>query len=227
MYHSLKKQFPYKEIWHIHFLGETWLTKMENGHEVFDRNIKLAERFYKRLEERKWNIRIITLVRDPVAREISGLFQTWQHIFDRPDVTDITLDEALGYLRKEEFGYSENWFNTDFKEFTGLNLFESTFDKDKGYTIYRSNRGPVICLQMERLDEVYNEAMNQFMGNGSYRLERTNITADRSSGAFNVEVKKAFKLDKEKADKVYNSTFTQFFYNKSEIDLFRAKWTRL
>lgn len=224
VYYSLKKKFPYKEIHHIHFLGNTWLESFKSGHPIFNNNIKNADALFKLLDKRKWNIKIVSLVRDPIARDISGIFQTWEHLFDVKDVSSLTPIEIVEHFRTAEFSYSQNWFETDFKEFTGLNVFENSFDATKGYEIYFNSKASILILQLEQLNNIYNQALNEFIGFGYYKLQKENVTSSRASGELNAAVKKLLKFPRKKLEDIYQSPYIKTFYNESQVDKFVNRW---
>ncbi|WP_028873271.1 putative capsular polysaccharide synthesis family protein [Psychroserpens burtonensis] len=227
VYYSLKQKFPYKEIHHVHFLGDTWLHKFKNDHTIFKNNLKTADKLFALFNKKRWNVKIITLTRDPIARDISGIFQAWQHVFDVDDITEVTPEQILGYLNSNDFLYAANWFETDFLEFTGLNVFNSKFDKDKGYQTYSSNNTPILVMQLEQLNAVYNEAMNVFIGTDEYVLHKENITSSRASGLLNKKIKTLFHLPLTKVETIYNSQYINTFYNPTQIENFKDRWTKI
>lgn len=225
VYYSLKQKYPYKEIHHVHFLGDTWLNKFKDDHKIFQNNLKTADSLFKLFKKKRWNVKIITLTRDPIARDISGIFQAWQHVFDVDDITKVTAENILDYLNNNDFLYSENWFETDFLEFTGLNLFHEKFDVNKGYQTYNDKKTPILVMQLEQLNAVYNEAMKAFLGKGEYVLQQENITSSKASGALNKKIKTLFHLPLNRIDTIYNSKYINTFYNASQIKNFKDKWT--
>ena len=224
VYYSLKNKFPYKEIHHIHFLGETWLSSFKTGHSIFNNNIRNGEALLKLLHKKRWKIKIISLTRDPIARDISGIFQTWQHLFNVQDVTELSPEKIIEYLKKEDFSYSQNWFETDFFEFTGFDVFRHKFNKNRGYDIYSCNKADILILQLEQINSVFNQAMNEFIGKGNYILLEENITSSRASGNLNSAVKKQLKLPADQLENVYSTPYTLHFYNEYQIDKFKERW---
>ncbi len=220
VYYSLKKKYPYKEIHHIHFLGETWLDSFRQGHSVFNNNLKHADALFRLLGKKNWNIKIITLTRDPIARNISGIFQTWQHIFDVVDINDVTPEAIINQLKREDFSYAQNWFETDFLEFTGLDVFKQSFNAAKGFEIYSSPKAPVLIMQLEQLNSVYNNAMSSFLGSGDYVLHQENLTASKDSAVLNKTVKQLAKFPDTRLRTIYDT-----FYNELQIDKLKLQWT--
>lgn len=227
VYHSLKEMFPNKKVLHVHFLGDTWLNKFKTDHEVFSNNIRNAERIYSLMKLKKWNIKIITLTRDPIARDVSGIFQTWQHIFNEQNIENVSVESIVSHLNESDFTYPQEWFETDFIEFTGINVFDQnfSFDAENGYSIYKQGNYPLAIIQLEKLDSVYSQAMNEFLGPGRYQLNKSNITEERTSGELNRSVKQKFRITAEKAKRIYDSKYCHTFYRPNQIQKFYERWT--
>ncbi|WP_417857554.1 putative capsular polysaccharide synthesis family protein [Xanthomarina gelatinilytica] len=224
VYYSLKKTYPFKEIHHVHFLGDTWLDKFKTGHRIFNNNLKNAERIFTLLNKKPWRVKIIALTRDPIARDISGMFQTWQHVFDVPDITEVPAEQIVAQLHKNDFLYSQNWFETDFLEFTGLDVFQAGFDAEQGYQIYKTDQADILIMQLEQLNAIYSEAMQAFLGKGSYVLQKENITSSRESGALHSQVKKRLRLSPESLQEICSSAYMTTFYNAAQIDTIKKRW---
>ncbi|WP_156115565.1 putative capsular polysaccharide synthesis family protein [Psychroserpens sp. Hel_I_66] len=224
VYNSLKKKYPFKEIHHIHFLGDTWLDSFKTGHPTFNNNLKNASNLNKLLAKKRWNIKIISLTRDPIARDVSGIFQTWKHIFNVENITDVSAEMIIAHLKEIDFSYAQNWFETDFKEFTGFDIFEHEFNSSRGYEIYSCKKAELLIFQLEQLNSNFNLAMNRFIGKGEYKLHEENITASRASGELNTKVKQLLKLSHQQLENIYDSLYMSTFYNTSQIDKFKKRW---
>ena len=207
-------------------MSETWLNKLKLDHDIFQENIKVAKSINKIMNKKNWKLNIITLTRDPIARDISGIFQTWQHIFDVDDITEISKEDILNYLLRGDFSYPENWFKTEFSEYTSLNILDEKFNSTKGYTIYETEKAAILVMQLEQLNLIYNDAMNHFIGKDEYSLNQENQTSSKASSKLNKEVKSAFTLSSSKLEKVYDSDYIKTFYTKAQINSMVKKWSK-
>ena len=146
IYRSLKQRKPYSDVFHMHFLSENWLrNKLPKEHEIFHSNIKIGDDILKFVADNpKKRHKIITLVREPVMRSISDLFENWKHLYDNIDALE--------------------WFDTEFKEYLNIDIYELEFNKEKGYSIYNFEDFDLLCIQLEQLNDVMSEAMTAFIG---------------------------------------------------------------
>ena len=110
VYFNLKERLPFIEILHVHFLSERWLTEFKSSGKWLN-NIKTATKVKNLLSKNSNSrIKIITLVRDPIARDISAVFQSWDVIFDIKNINELNGDMIQSHLMKSDFNQTENWF---------------------------------------------------------------------------------------------------------------------
>lgn len=144
--------------------------------------------FCKRLAIRRGRkVKIITLVRDPVARARSVFFQElpyWLVLYfnkrglDERQEGVFVLDEAFG----QEFNidYYDSWFDEELKRFTGIDVFEQEFDADQGYALLTRGKYEVLLIQYEKLSEVQ-EQIESFAGQ-AIDLTRENVSTNKWYG---------------------------------------------
>lgn len=117
----------------------------------------LARRFTIRRNRR---VRIITLVRHPIARARSVFFQELPYwlvlnanrrgLDERQEGTDV-LREA--FTEVFNINYYDRWFDHELKRFTGIDVFESEFDTTSGCALLVNGRYEVLVVQYEKLAE--------------------------------------------------------------------------
>jgi hypothetical protein len=224
VYSSLKNRLKYIPVIHVHFLGEFWLEKFRHGHSVFNINLEKAKQTFKVINKSKTRIKIITLVREPISRDVSGIFQTWKHLFDFDNINDIPVSDIVTHLNSSKFNYCEEWFKTDFLEFTGMNILNEKFDIERGYSIYKNEKVDVLCIKLEKLNEVYLKAFKDFLDIDNFILENQNISTEKKSSGLNRQVKSNFRLSDEKLTEIYDTKYMKTFYSSQEIEAFKREW---
>lgn len=104
-------------------------------------------------------VKIITIVRDPVKRNVSMFFQGisfWMSEYI--DKYDRETREADIYWLQEVFfktfnhSYCDDWFDLEIKRFTGIDIYDERFDKDRGYCIYEKGKFSVMVLRAEDIE---------------------------------------------------------------------------
>ena len=227
-----------------HFLSREWLSyanRMEAGgskgwaklallnRKGFPKEQGLLREIERRRSERL-RVRVITLVRDPVAINISGLFHNhewWSEEFGLP-----VTEPAADYLQKLTGWFLDHyphevpaqWFDKEFEPLYGLDVFNTPFDMDQGYAIYRNDFADVLLLKLESLDRSVAGAFREFLGIDDFRLVTTNTAENKEYAHVYRSFRMQLALPDDYLDQVYDSRMARHFYTPEEIAVFRRKW---
>lgn len=169
--------------------------------------------------------KIICLVRDPVARRISEM---WQNI---KNVERYAIDADFGEIEKYYFdGFFENfefdWFDHEMKKTFHLDVFEYPFNQNKGYSIIKQEGIELLLMKMEKLDSLEN-VIGDFLGIEGFRLHSKNIGGEKEYRFAIKEYKKNFRLSKKRLTDIYrNNIRMRHFYSEEECDDLYKKWVR-
>jgi hypothetical protein len=220
---SLKERLPDAVVFHTHFLSDNWLNEiLPKEKAFFHGNIHIGKKIRAYLDKNEGKrIRIITLVRDPLIREMSGIFENWQAHYE--DIDKVTVQEITDKIDRSDFKFCFNWFDTEFKEFTGFNIYAVPFNKEKGFSIYQHGKFEILCMQLEKLDSVFSVAMEEFTGM-KISLKNANIATEKKGNELYKNVKKSYKLSEAKSDFVYGSSFVKHFYTDNDISKMKSVW---
>jgi hypothetical protein len=177
----------------------------------------------------RWNI--ISLVRDPVSRNISTFF------YNLPEILPNWPEELKnGNLSMERlwslFAGTESiqnapidWFDSQLKALTGIDVFASPFARERGYQIYpRDSRFNVMVVRLEDLNWCAGSALQDFLGIKGFRLKSTNRALEKDYS----EVYKAFisqQIPASYLDRTYSTKLARHFYSPREIAAFKRKWS--
>lgn len=213
-------------IEHFHFLSDSWLDRFRKEGTWYN-NLQRAESVNKVLENHRSKEKvIITLVRDPIARDVSAVFQSWDTIFKTNDFNSINSEQIVEQLSKSPFNQTENWFNTEFKEYTGIDILKLPFNKDDGYAVYRAGKYRLLVLKLERLSDCYREAISDLLGTKNNVLGSYNLTSNKTGAPVHKKVKDSFALPGNRLDEIYSSDFLRHFYTDQELEHFKMKWSK-
>jgi len=229
-------------VLHAHHLTEEWVRTIKEAIErrqcvsLYARKIAHT-RYIQELvrlsppPKKKW--KIITLVRDPVARSISAFF----HKLNRDekslmDLRDATADEKLHRLmalfRQKQDGfhqYLSTWFDAELNQVFGIDVFADDFPKEKGYHFYHGERADVLAMRLEDLSRCYAEAFRDFLGLQNVSLLSSNTADDKGYRDIYGLFEESFRFDPDFLERMYSLRYVRHFYCKEEIDKFLAKWS--
>lgn len=214
------------EVIQLHFLSEKFQNRAFNQerYEWHLGQIKAVENYRDQHPDRK--VKVISLVREPVGRNISDLFQNPKYYLDEgQSLQNISVNDLIDKFKKNNsFDYTLNWFDNEFKEYTGIDVYDYPFDKEKGYSIFSANNFEILILQMEALNRVYKTVLSDFLGVSVAQLNLANQSAKKSSGYLASQLKEKITFSQQSLTSVYSSRYVKHFYSEEDINSFTRKW---
>jgi hypothetical protein len=237
--YSLEKAGLPNPVFHTHFLSKKRIYETHEISKSWDLTGKRPFSMVQGLalnrlgtltwDRRKW--KVITLVREPVGREISDLFQNPFHF---PNLVNLEgqafISSASAELRKAiaEFdpatNYTVCWFDWEIKEMFGLDLYQQAFDPAKGYAIYSSPRADILLIRMEDLSRCAGQAFQEFLGIPNFLLHKANEAAAKDYSSEYRTVLDSISFPPQDLEKVYNARYARHFYTPAEIQAFKQRW---
>ena len=240
---TLNSQNISRPIFHIHYLRRDGLDFLREKAEFMERAYP-GKAFWaglflrENLDKYDFNyIDIIVLTRDPVARNLSAFFHSM----------DFWYPQLRNYSDKNEFSeeiYSQiktvflehynherplQWFDQELKEVFGINVFQEKFPTHHGYQIYQHSQARVLVIKLERLNEVYRQALKAFLDLDftNISLAKANVSDSKSYNQLYQKFINWLRLPKKYLDRMYSSQYARHFYTREEISIFRKRWTEI
>lgn len=194
------------------------------------------EKLRKYIDEDKtvhWNV--VSLVRDPIARNIGTFFQNlselipdWRQRYADGQLSNDELQQWL--IRTSTISdIPEQWFDQQVKQLPalGIDVYAENFPHEAGYKIYPGNsRASLLLLRLENLNDCAARAMHEFLGLDGFSLHNANLGEEKEYA----EIYRAFKnqpLPMEYVQKMYSTKFARHFYTEAELASFTRRWTQL
>jgi hypothetical protein len=235
------------DVYQVHVLTREWIGRVEaqykkaskdHGRGILDEHL-LASMYLRRRLDREPRLLgrktpVITLVRDPVARNISSFFQAFEIYFSEESARfnreHARYEDRLGALidlfldRFEEHDTPLIWYDTHFKPVFGIDVYASPFPVDRGYEIYRGDDADALLIRLEDLRTSAAPAFRSFLGVDGFELHDVNIGADKRYSTAYGEFRKQIRLPAHYLDRMYGSRYARHFYSAQELEGFRARW---
>jgi hypothetical protein len=177
--------------------------------------------------------KIITLMRDPIARNISMFFMA----SSQPSmVSEDYLSRAQaehdvdGLIQKfvHQFGHKKyaSWFDLHLNEPFGIDIFNSEFPKSKGYQILKFPHNiEVLVLKLEQYNDWHKQAFKEFLGIEDFPSKKANRATERSYSDIYAQFLQQAKFPAEFLRAVYDSKVMRHFYSEAEVAGFMQRWT--
>ncbi len=160
-------------------------------------------------------LKVITLVREPLARNVSLL---WEQYGAELAANPKRARELWGRLRRDEV---LTWFDRELKQSTGIDVYLSPFDKEIGWSVIRYGERRVLILKCEASDAEKEAAISEFLDLDGFVLNRHNVNGLPEYTKFC----ESFKVTRDYADRMATARYTRHFYTDVEIDVMRERWT--
>jgi len=249
---SLRAANVDRRIYHVHFLTPSLVDDYERRRRDYlgsSREGRLKHIWqYQHINQQlrhsvngnKW--KIITLVRDPVARNLSTFFENIESVSIEQDqvwhLKSYEYDFEMTIKKDNLNALIERFFETDlhdvpieyfdheFKDYLGIDLFATEFPTETGYKIYQEKRADVLLMRLESLNECFTDAIQGFLGYDNLQLVNTNVGNQKDYADLYRAFKDIIQLPESYLDKLYSSKFAQHFYNSTELAQFKEKWSR-
>ncbi len=177
--------------------------------------------------------KVITLVRDPVAREVSYFFQnldsetTTPYVGTRSYVLSLSR-ERLGQLFVEKMcdlkEHPFEWFNRFIRPSFGLDVFLEPFDKERGFQIYKTSIADILLIRYENLWNEGKKAIADFVHLKQLEWTPNNISSDKYYAKQYKTFKEEFIMPKKYIEEIYKSPYVEKFYTTDEIEIFKQAW---
>jgi hypothetical protein len=133
------------------------------------------------------------------------------------------------YLEKfHEHTYPLSWFDDEMKRVFGIDVFsdEDLHSRDERVFVYRRDLLELLVLRTEDIDDVAQQALQEFLGLEDLELKHANVAADKEYSRVYRDFRNHVKLPEEYLTRMYDSKYAKLFYSPEEIQRFYAYWSR-
>lgn len=218
--HQLNYMRPYK------FLDFRLHSSVGNV-DIFNGSEEFVARIFAEIKK-KSKVKIITCVRDPLARDFSEFFQAleWPAFeLDRISEENMPFLEACkSYIKQTATISQEEWFDNELKHIFCVDVFEHPFDKEKGYSIIKKGNVEVLILKLEKMN-LLESVISQFLGDPNFKLVNANTNDSKTSRVLYSLAKKKLSFSNDELNMYYSSKSRLLhFYTEDEFAKFKGKW---
>jgi hypothetical protein len=245
-YLTLKKKLPDQAIYHIHNLNSEHFSKIweamqldQHYHAFTFGHSCITKYLSEHIEEIKGqkSIKIITGVREPIARNISWFFQiidcacVFPEFFIKYEKGLITMDDIIKKFWSQNFVYGKqyDWFEEELEAVFGIDIASIDFPKEKGYAIanFPDLNIELLVLKLEKLDSCLKEALETFLEVENLNCERLDPAdfLDENDYLIYENLRKSLTFSDEYLEEIYDQPLVRHFYTDEEINKFKLKWS--
>ncbi len=213
VYYSAKKTYP-GYVMHLH-------------------NFNDANKNYKIKTFKDWGcqnkrpIKIISLTREPVGRNVSAFFQNLEKITDDTGIPENISAESLQklFLDNNKMNHDEplTWFDDNLLKDFEIDIYKSPFPIS-GWQIVKNGNTEVLIIKSEIEDSIKEAIIRTFLVDNTFKLELHNLGNTKGYAMLYNAFLTKIKLPATYLDRLLLSKYCTHFYNAAERESVRERW---
>jgi len=186
-------------------------------------------RCYNELPVEGYN-HVISLARDPIARNISAFFAIeWERLQAYKEYDPQLLRYFLEMFPQEQHNRPLVWFDEVFKPATGIDIYATKFPKTKGYDIYEGERHRVLVIKTKDLEAKLAKGLVELLG----LPDDVEITVEHRPRGQDVyqavaglytDFLDSVVMPKDYIERMYESKYANHFYSKAALNRLAKRW---
>ncbi|MBA2556957.1 MAG: hypothetical protein H0V12_06375 [Chloroflexi bacterium] len=162
-------------VYHVHSIDPKGLAAQARAGPSTPRHVCEGLQAARALLDCRGHVRIVTLVRDPVARNLSAAFARVRRGRDPDQLSMFIDDRAATGAFWQNFDDQEPfaWFDAEFRDVLGIDVYQRTFPKG-GHTRIVEGRYDILIMRQELADEVKSGQLARFFNIPAMPIELSN-----------------------------------------------------
>lgn len=157
-----------RDVFHIHALNPTTLASQvakRGSLSSLPQSVRCGLAATMQVMRTQAHIKIVTLVRDPVERNLSAMFAALSTAHSGPSLDKLldNREEILSRWEKAHHARPENWFRSEVEEPLGVDVYSQPFP-DEGVLHISKGRIDMLVARSELPDEQKSRILSDFLG---------------------------------------------------------------
>ncbi|AFY69764.1 Protein of unknown function NKWYS [Thalassoporum mexicanum PCC 7367] len=209
IYYPLRKQYP-GFVGHCHYFPnnpDAAILKLYNQEILNSRPLN-----------------VISLTREPIARNISAFFQNLErYVPNSSQAGSLSIQELSEiFLAKYEHQTPLVWFHRSSKDL-GIDIYAQPFP-DNGIAEYHNQNIRLLIIRSELSNQEKEGAIAKFLGLESFKIENANIGSQKDYAQTYQEFRAKLILPHDYLQTMSESQYFNHFYSQEFIEATISKW---
>jgi hypothetical protein len=219
------------DVYHIHRLNPQNIKLVKEEHLKRGDSPPLDHEglyLYKNLiRHGKKSVKIITLIREPISRNISAFFQNLESFERIKNAHNVVSIEQLvaDFIRLYNHDVPLTWFNVELFKTTGVDVYQHSFPYEKGYQVIDAPPYCLLIIRHDLEDKLKEKCIAEFIGVESFCLSRENEASLKQYADTYQEFLDSIKLPDEYIKWMLSSKYAKHFYSDEERCAIYKIWT--
>lgn len=230
IYASLKESTDF-DVFHAHRLNPENIAKVKEEHlqrgDVPPDDTRGLYLYNRLIKPRRKSTRIITLVREPVGRNISAFFQNLESFERMKDAhSALEIEELVrDFIHKYNHDVPLTWFDEELRATTGIDVYQHPFPHQKGCQRIDDPPFRVLVMRHDLADEVKGSRIAEFLGLDSFHITRVNVSSSKEYAETYRAFLASIQLPEDYVDRMLSSKYARHFYSPEEREALSRRWT--
>ena len=168
-------------------------------------------------------IKVISLVREPISRNISAFFQNFKRDTGKSieQCGQSMLELRDTFLKNYPHEIPWVWFDNNIKRHFGIDVYEHTFPTE-GHLRLSDGSTELLLMRHDLADQQKASLVGEFVGLDGFSVARANVSSDKEYSQYMTAFQE-LRLPKWYLYRVFSSKYSKHFYG-DEIGELMRRW---
>jgi hypothetical protein len=183
---------------------------------------------HERLIKPRLHARVISLLREPIGRNISAYFQNLT-VFEKDGNAHKNLNTRKlidNFLHTYNHDVPLEWFDTEIKTTLGIDVYEHRFPRELGYQTLSSGPYELLLMRHDLDDHLKAELIKDFLGLDNFSIKRANEGNTKEYASSYRKFLENIRIPRDYAQRMLQSRYARHFFTLTELDKIERYWTR-
>lgn len=178
--------------------------------------------FYKHYIRKRKKIRVITLLRNSIERNISKFFHSFEFYSNNKSIKSYSFLEQYDLFLKNVLDIDGiSYFDKEFERVLDIDVYKHSFNREKGFQIYKIDNIELLILKSELDNQIKENVIKDFLNLKNFKIRNMNMARNKYYAKNYAIFKKNIKFSVRLLYYFLNSRYMIHFYTKNErIDLY-------
>ena len=178
--------------------------------------------------------KVITIVREPIARNISSFFQDielrhpsfqFSERVERQGTSELLNDLTDLFMSAHDHDEPIEWFERELGSTLDIDVYGKPFHSADGFQTYHSNRADLLLFRLEDIERVWAPGVTSLLETPAPpALPKTNVGSRKPYAELYRQFKDRLVLPGSYVERMYTSRFARHFYCAAELERWRTRW---
>lgn len=229
-------------VYKVHYLSDQGVDRGRRFYASLKRKVPVpheaaTEQLRRRMREQPGTVwKVVSLVREPIARDISAYVQMVDVLHpellgaDGPRIDRIARAATVQFMTFDENdSYTCTWFDYEIGPVLGIDVYAHPFDHTNGYLRIRQGNVDLLVLRLEDLNRNCERVLSEFTGQRVRMVRASSRSPEKLQEAYTEDVYRRIVrkviVPARVCARVYGSRYARHFYTRDELLAYAAKWS--